>query len=183
MKILIRNILFAMSITAGLASAELRDAGPGGFTTVHDVVIAETRNTVWKTSINEVGRWWSPDHTLSGNAAWLSINSELQGCFCERFETGGGVVHMTVTMVNPGVVIRFTGALGPLGLMGAEGNMTWEFDDVDGGTRVKFTYAVGGYLAAGLDTLAGPVDSVIGEALDRLKAHVESSDANSVDIE
>ena len=183
MKILIRNSLFAMLTVTGFASAEVRDAGAVGFTTVHEVVIAESRNTVWNASINAVGRWWSPDHTLSGNAAWLSIQSELQGCFCERFETGGGAVHMTVTIVNPGVVIRFTGGLGPLGLMGVEGNMTWEFEDVDGGTRVRFTYAVGGYLAAGLDTLSVPVDSVIGEALDRLKAHVETGDADSVDIE
>ena len=92
-------------------------------------------------------------------------------------------MHLIVTMVNPGVVIRLTGGLGPLGLMGVEGNMTWEFEDVEGGTRVKFTYAVGGYLAGGLARLAEPVDSVVADALHRLKAHVETGDADSASIE
>jgi hypothetical protein len=39
---------------------------------------------------------------------------------------------------------------------------------------VKFAYAVGGYRPGGLDAVAGPVDFVIGEALGRLKAFVET---------
>ena len=58
-----------------------------------------------------------------------------------------------------------TGGLGPLGLMGVNGNMTWEFFDDDNGTRIRFTYAVGGYSPDGLDTIAGGVDYVIAEAL------------------
>jgi len=89
------------------------------------------------------------------------------------------VVHLTVTFVNPTVLLRLTGGLGPLGLMGVNGNMTWEFFDADAGTRVKFSYAVGGYRAGGLDQLAAPVDSVIGEALLRLRAHLETGDADN----
>ena len=92
-------------------------------------------------------------------------------------------MHLTVTMVNPGVVIRLTGGLGPLGLMGVNGNMTWEFEGVEGGTRVTFTYAVGGYREDGLDTIAVPVDYVIGEALSRLRAHVETGDASNAVVE
>jgi len=71
-------------------------------------------------------------------------------------------------------MLRMTGGLGPLGLMGVDGNMTWEFGDDANGTRVRFTYAVGGYSAKGLDTIAPAVDFVLGEALGRLKAHVET---------
>jgi len=66
-----------------------------------------------------------------------------------------------------------TGGLGPLGLLGVNGNMTWEFFDAGEGTRVKFSYAVGGYRAGGLDGMAVPVDYVVGQALDLLKTHVE----------
>jgi len=90
---------------------------------------------------------------------------------------------MTATMINPGVVIRLTGGLGPLGLAGVSGNMTWEFEESQDSTKVKFTYAVGGYLAAGLDAVAGSVDYVVGEALSRLQAHVESGDANNANSE
>jgi uncharacterized protein YndB with AHSA1/START domain len=172
-------VLLAALISANVSWAEVTHSAAGGFTTVNEVVIEGSRNDVWKTSIDQVGRWWSSDHTVSGDATRLSISSRPQGCFCETFASGGGVVHMTVTMVNPGVVIRLTGGLGPLGLMGVNGNMTWEYVETDGGTRVTFTYVVGGHSADGLDTIAAPVDFVIGEALHRLKAHVETGDANN----
>ena len=91
-----------------------------------------------------------------------------------------GVVHLVVTTVSRDVMLRMTGGLGPLGLMGVNGNMTWEFfDAADGATRVRFTYAVGGYRAGGLDALAEPVDGVLGEALALLKAHVETDPDNA----
>jgi hypothetical protein len=89
---------------------------------------------------------------------------------------------MNVTMVSPGVVIRLTGGLGPLGLMGVNGNMTWELEAVEEGTKVKFTYAVGGYQPEGLDTVAGPVDYVLGEALLRLKTYIETGNPEVADL-
>jgi len=181
MKDLLHAGLFVLLAVAGTASAEVTDSAEGGFTTVNEVVIAAERAAVWRQSIDDIGLWWSSDHTISGNASRLSISAVAQGCFCESFGDGAGVVHLTVTMVNPGVIIRLTGGLGPLGLMGVGGNMTWEYEDVEGGTRVKFTYAVGGYRAGGLDAIAAPVDGVIGEALLRLKTHVETGSPESPD--
>ncbi len=177
MKNVFRTVLCAISILAVTAFAEVTDSAAGGFTTASEVIVEAERARVWNAAIGEIGHWWSSDHTVSGDARRLSIATELPGCFCEHFESGGGVVHMTVTMVNPGVVIRLSGGLGPLGLMGVDGNMTWEFEDVQDGTKVTFTYAVGGYRAGGLDAISGPVDSVVGEALGRLKAHVEGREA------
>ncbi len=162
------------------AFAEVRDSGPTGFTTVHEAVIETGRAHAWRATIRHVGKWWSADHTVSGDADRLSISAKPQGCFCEDLGEGAGVVHMTVTMVYPEVVLRLTGGLGPLGLMGVEGNMTWEFEDADAMTRVIFTYAVGGYRAEGLDGMADVVDRVIGEQLLRLKAFLETGDAEHV---
>ncbi len=39
------------------------------------------------------------------------------------------------------------------------------------GTLLTVTYVVGGYTADGLEALAGPVDGVIVEQFERLKAH------------
>ena len=83
----------------------------------------------------------------------------------------------------PAVLLRMTGGLGPLGLRGVDGNMTWEFDDAEGGTRVRFSYAVGGYMDGGLDQIAGGVDFVIGEALTRLKAYVETGNPEPAILE
>ena len=80
---------------------------------------------------------------------------------------------MTVTFVNPGVILRLSGGLGPLGLMGVSGNMTWEFEDSENGTIVTLNYAVGGYLPAGLDSIAEAVDVVLVEQMTSLKAFVE----------
>jgi len=165
------------------AIAEVVDSSASGFTTVNEVVVDTNRSRAWRVAIKEVDQWWSSDHTVSGEASRLNISAKPQGCFCEDLGKNAGVVHMTVTMVYPEVVLRLTGGLGPLGLMGVDGNMTWEFDDADGKTRVKFTYAVGGYRPDGLDGMAAAVDEVIGEALLRLKAHIETGDAEQANLE
>lgn len=168
-------ILFAM--TTGLpAMADVLDSGPGGFTIAHEVTVAVSRGDAWRAAVADVGRWWHPDHTMTGDAGNLSIDAVPLGCFCEALGGDGGAVHLTVTFVNPDVMLKLTGGLGPLGLMGVDGNMTWEFFDADGGTRLKWTYAVGGYRPGGLDAVAAPVDAVIGEALGRLKAYAETGD-------
>ena len=176
-----RHLSIAILIAAGacgIASAEVLDAAPGGFSLAHEVTIDAPRAAVWRAAVGGVGAWWSSDHTISGDASNMSIDPVPQGCFCEVFGEHAGVVHLTVTFVNPEVLLRLTGGLGPLGLMGVDGNMTWEFFDDGAATRVRFAYAVGGYRPGGLDGIAGPVDAVIGEALLRLKAYVETGSAD-----
>ena len=160
------------------ATAEVTDVGENGFTLVHEVSVSGSRADAWEAAVHDVGLWWNPAHTISGNAELLSIDARPLGCFCEA--AGGGVVHLTVTWVSRNAILRMSGGLGPLGLMGVNGNMTWEFSNDGGGTKIKFFYAVGGYSADGLDSIAGPVDFVIGEALHRLKAYIETGDANNV---
>jgi len=165
-----------------VATAEVLDAASGGFSLVHEVTIDASRDEAWRAAVDEVGRWWNSEHTISGDAGNMSIDAQPQGCFCESLGEHAGVVHLTVTFVNPRVLLRLTGGLGPLGLMGVDGNMTWEFIDADEGTLVRFAYAVGGYRPGGLEELAGPVDFVVGEALQRLKAHVETGNADNAGV-
>lgn len=182
MKNLLRTTLISLLACNGMALAEVTDAAAGGFTTVNEVIIDASGDVVWQAAIRDVGLWWSSDHTISGDASRLRITAEPLGCFCESFGEGTGVVHLIVTMVNPGVIIRLTGGLGPLGLMGVSGNMTWEFEAVDEGSKVTFTYAVGGYRPEGLDAVAEPVDYVIGEALLRLKTYIETGNPEVTDL-
>lgn len=176
-------LVIATGLYSDAAPGEVLDAGPGGFSLVHDVTIDAARSDVWRAAVYEIGKWWSSDHTISGDARRMSIDPRPQGCFCESIGEHTGVVHLTVTSVNTNVLLRLTGGLGPLGLMGVNGNMTWEFFDADNGTTVKFSYAVGGYRPGGLDEIAGPVDYVIGEALLRLKAHIETGDADNAIVD
>jgi uncharacterized protein YndB with AHSA1/START domain len=164
------------------AQADVKDSAGNGFTTVNEVVIEAERAKAWVDAL-DIGRWWSSDHTVSGDASRMSIEAVPLGCFCETLGEQAGVVHLTVTTVMPTVLLRMTGGLGPLGLRGVEGNMMWEFEDAEAGTRVRFTYAVGGYMAGGLDQVAGAVDNVIVEALGRLKAYAETGDPERVAVD
>ena len=166
--------VLAFSLFSQDVPGEVIDSEPNGFTLVNELTINASRAEVWQAAVDHVGQWWSDDHTISGDAGNMSIDPVPQGCFCEAIGEHAGVVHLTVTFVNPQIILRLTGGLGPLGLLGINGNMTWEFFDEVEGTRVRFSYVVGGYRPEGLDSIAEPVDLVIGEALMLLKAYVEA---------
>lgn len=170
-------LLLCLPVFSGVARASVQDAAEGGFTIEHTVALPVTRAVAWAAVVGDISRWWDGDHTASGDAANLYIHAVPMGCFCERLGEDGGLVHLAVTFVNPGVMLRLSGGLGPLGLMGVNGNMTIEFKDVADNpehSTVVLRYAVGGYRAGGLAELAEPVDNVLGEQLGRLVNYVSA---------
>jgi hypothetical protein len=160
------------------ATAEVLDADSNGFTVRTSVSVAAPRDQVYRIAVQQVGEWWSDDHTVSGDASNMSIDPQPLGCFCETLGEDAGLSHLMVTFVNPQVMIRFNGGLGPLGLMGVDGNMTWEFEDAGEGTRVTLSYAVGGYLKGGLNAVASAVDGVLAEQMTNLRDYAESLSAD-----
>jgi hypothetical protein len=171
MRLFLVSAMLVLGAFANNATAEVIDADKHGFSLVHETIVKADRATAWIAAVENIDKWWNAEHTISGNASLLTIDARPLGCFCE--DTGGGVVHLLVTTVSPNVNLRMTGGLGPLGLMGVNGNMTWEFFDHDEGSRIRFSYAVGGYSPDGLDTISGGVDYVIGDALQRLQAYLD----------
>lgn len=174
MKRFAQKAILLLTLASGAVLADVSDSSGQGFTSVNTQTIDGDASRVWQAATDEIGKWWHPDHTLSGDASRLTIEASPQGCFCERLGEDAGIVHLTVTAAAPPRLLRLTGGLGPLGVLGVQGNMTWEFEHKDGSTVVRFTYAVGGYLKDGLDAYAEPVDAVIAEALQRLKSYVET---------
>ena len=166
-----------VAVTALLSASQVRadvlDAGPGGFSTQSVIETTRDRVFAYDAFVQDVAEWWNPDHTVSGTSAALYLDARPMGCFCESLGTGAGLVHMTVTFANPGVMLRLSGGLGPLGLLGVAGNLTVEFEDIPEGTRITLRYVVGGYAPGGLDALAGPVDSVLADQLGRFSAHLD----------
>ena len=162
------------SLIATQANGDVLDAAPGGFTISFQTEISAARIDVYNAAVNNIGDWWSDDHTYTGNAGNMYLEAKTQGCFCEKLGDSGGVVHLIVTFVDPGEMLRLTGGLGPLGLMGVNGNMTWEFTDSEEGTIVTLNYALGGYMDGGLDSIAEAVDGVLVEQMTSLKAFVEN---------
>jgi len=178
---LARILLISTLLSAGTnAGAEVIDSGPGGFSVRHQIAIKAPADTVWRMLVSHVGEWWHRDHTYSGSSANLFIEPRALGCFCERLGDEGAVVHMTVTFVNPGKMLRLTGGLGPLGLMGVDGNMTFSLSAGDGLTYVKLDYMVGGYSPDGLASIAPAVNQVLVEQLQRLRHFVENGVAADI---
>jgi uncharacterized protein YndB with AHSA1/START domain len=165
---------FMPSLLVKLFVATVLNAGATGFVAKTTVDIAAPPARVYQTVMNRIGDWWDPGHTFSGNARNLSIESRVGGCFCERFPAGGGVQHMTVLYLQPGQQLRLSGGLGPLQELGIGGTMTWKFTAKEKGTFLEVTYSVSGYAPQGLQQFAAPVDAVLGQQIQRLKAFVET---------
>ena len=158
------------------AAAEVFDSSPNGFTVKLAVTIQAPPADVYQRLIHHVGDWWNPAHTFSGDAHNLSIEEKPMGCFCEKLPGGGSVRHMEVIYLAPGKGLGLNGALGPMQTMAVAGSMRFQISPMEGGSRLEVTYAVGGYLKAGLDTLAKLVDSVLLEQITRLKNYTEHGD-------
>jgi uncharacterized protein YndB with AHSA1/START domain len=164
--------LIAVLALAGPASAEVKSAGPNGFEVVATATIAAPADRVYA-ALGEIGRWWSPSHTFSRDAANLSLELRAGGCFCERLKDGGSVQHLMVVYAAPGEGLRLRGALGPLQMEGVDGTLSWTLKPAEGGTSVTQSYVVGGYIRSGMEQWAPRVDRVIDEQLQRLKSFVE----------
>jgi len=170
------SLAVVLTLACGFARAEVVDSAGGGFTVKTTVNVKAPPEEVYRRLIQNVGDWWSSDHTYSRNAHNLSIEEKPMGCFCEKLPNGGSVRHMEVVFLTPGKMLGLTGALGPLQTIAAAGNMRFEMSPVDGGTKLDLTYAVMGYLPAGMNTWAAPVDTVLKEQMTRLKNYVERGD-------
>lgn len=165
----------AFAVAPNWLAAEVVDSSANGFTVKQTVNIQAPPQDVYA-KIFRVSDWWSPAHTFSQDSHNLSLEEKVGGCFCEKLPSGGGVKHMEVVYVAPAKIIVLHGALGPLQSMAAAGSMQIQLSAAEGGTKVEVTYAVGGYLAAGLNTWAGPVDGVLKMQFARLKSLVEHGD-------
>jgi len=163
----------ALALAAGAARAEVTDKSAAGFEVTQKTTIAATPAKVWD-GLMHPARWWNSQHTWSGDAKNLSFDPS--GCFCEKLKKGA-VRHMSIVYADEAKQLRMFGALGPLQFTGAAGHMgvTLKPAAAGGATDVVMTYDVGGYAKGGLaETLAAPVDVVLGEQLARLKKAVET---------
>jgi uncharacterized protein YndB with AHSA1/START domain len=160
------------------AYGEVIDSSAAGFTVRNVIQIAVPPEAVYDRLVHDVGHWWSPDHTFSGDALNLSIDARANGCFCEKLNNGGSVRHMIVLYADPGKVLRLEGALGPLQSMGVTGSMTWTFSKSGNGTKLDVTYSVGGYSPRGLQKISTAVDFVLNEQIGRLKNLIETGSAD-----
>jgi uncharacterized protein YndB with AHSA1/START domain len=152
---------------------------PTGFLIRHETNINAAPTKVYEALVGQVGSWWNPQHTFSGDAKNLSIDARPGGCFCEKLRDGGGIEHMRVIYVAPQQIVRMSGALGPLQASGVAGSLTWRLTSIQGGTKLELSYSVGGFMEGGFEKIAPAADGMLGEQLQRLKLFIETGNPAS----
>lgn len=162
---------FALAMLATGARAEVTDKSAAGFEVTEKASIAAPAGKVWD-ALMRPAKWWSSRHTFSGDAKNLYFDPS--GCFCEQLKRGA-VRHMTIVYNDGATQLRLFGGLGPMQFTGAAGHLDFTLKPAGGRTEVTVTYDVGGYAKGGLaETLAGPVDTVLGEQVKRLAKYAET---------
>jgi uncharacterized protein YndB with AHSA1/START domain len=164
-------ILLLLPCGARAAVVEVRATG---FEVRNEVLVQAPAERVYRALVQEVGRWWNPEHTYSHDGANLHIDPRPGGCFCERLPGGGGVEHMQVINVQPNRLLRLSGALGPLQASGLAATLTLQLVPEGKATRLQLSYSAGGYLAAGFEQIAPAVDAVLADQIHRLQHYIES---------
>lgn len=160
---------FALSFLLALATvaqAKVTFQSATGFTVSHTADVTADPKAAYDAFV-KIGNWWGSDHSFSGDAKNLTIETKRGGCWCEALPEGGFVLHMEVTHAAPGKTLVFSGGLGPLHFMGVAGAMMVSFEKKDKGTQVTLSYAVGGYDERDFKDLAKGVDGVLGEQFKR----------------
>ena len=173
---MITKLLPAAMVLLGLgtpALADVVDAGANGFSVKIAAEVNAPPASVFRALSEQIGRWWDPAHTFSGQAANLTIDLRAGGCFCEKVPTGS-VQHMVVSHLEAPRMLILQGGLGPLGTLGVAGAMTWTLEARNGRTELQMVYNVGGYMQGGFTQLAPVVDGVLATQVRRLKVYVET---------
>lgn len=156
---------------AAPALAEVGKVTPSGYlVTVRSPIKAAPRAVF--NAIQQVGKWWSDEHTYSGAAGHMTLEYRAGGCFCERWN-GNSVEHARVLYVARDKALRMEGGLGPLQEMAVNGIMDFKLEPRGDDTALTFTYRVRG-ADAGLDKTAAIVDRVLSEQVARLVRYTET---------
>ncbi len=162
------TVLLAIACLASApARAEVIEQSETSFVIHFESDVAATPTQVWNTLVAPQG-WWSKDHTYSGDASNLFIDSQATGCFCEKIpapegQRMGSVEHARVIAVLPGRMLRMTGAIGPLQSEAVTATLTIALKSSGDSTHLSWNYVIGGAMRLKVADVAPQVDKVLGE--------------------
>ncbi|MCX7357770.1 MAG: ATPase [Alphaproteobacteria bacterium] len=180
MRLLAPALIAAALFFAPSARAEVAAASPTHFVVHAETEVAASPSEVWR-NLTRVDRWWSSEHTYSGDASNLRLDPRAGGCWCERWGNHQSVEHMRVVMVmeRDGVrTLRLSGGLGPLQEMGVTGVLTFTVEPLASGAKIIMNYSVLGDASLHLDQVAAPVNSVLMQQFESLRRLSISGTAN-----
>ncbi|MGV6819465.1 MAG: SRPBCC family protein [Parvularcula sp.] len=159
--------VFAISLAfwATAATAEVISATPSHFTLKMEAVAEAPPEQVWAKLIHPA-RWWSSDHTYSGDAENLTLELRPGGLWREDW-AGHGVEHGRVLFFEENEGLRLEAPFGPLQAMAVQAVWSITLTPEDDGqrTRVTFEFVCNGSDQSRLDEVAPAVDYVKTQAL------------------
>lgn len=175
-----RLLLLPLLALAQPAAAEVVTKSENGFVVRMAAEVNAPPAEAWRTLITPA-QWWSSQHTFSGEAANLTFEPVVGGCFCELLprpddapagQKLGGVQHMRVVYIEPPRAMRLVGALGPLQSEALAATMTMTVKPTTTpagkGSRILFEYVVGGFMRYTVDEIAPAVDRMLAAQLKSL---------------
>ena len=166
-------VTLILACSAAPALAEVKQASADQFHLAFTATISSPPARVYA-SLAKVDKWWSAEHTWSGDAANLSLKAEAGGCFCERW-ADGSVEHGRVIMALKDQTLRLDSALGPLQEFALKGTLGFDLTAAENNsTEMLVDYRVNGSSASGLDQFAAAVDQVLGMQLERLLRYIDT---------
>ncbi|WP_097090714.1 SRPBCC family protein [Novosphingobium sp. Chol11] len=169
--------VFITAIAAGTtAQAEVKSVNDVGFSIASNVRIDRDARSVYALIVKPA-RWWSSEHSYSGDAANLSMDPRAGGCFCERLSgangKAGSVEHARLILAEPYKRVRLSGALGPLQADAVIGTLELTIMPSDRDVEVTMSYIAAGYMRMDSKQMAPAIDKVLTEQLMRLKRVAE----------
>ena len=155
-------------VAAAPAAATVVESSESGFTVSATQKVMVPPDQLWAALI-QPARWWSPQHSWSGNAANFALDPVVGGCFCERW-SANGAEHARVIFIARNQLLRLRGSFGPLQAQALTGVLSVTIKPEGTGSVVTFDYVVGGHARFALKEIAPAVDGVISEQARRLAA-------------
>jgi uncharacterized protein YndB with AHSA1/START domain len=168
----LRHVAALIALLPFGAQARIVDSKPSGFTTENTITVPVDVTRAWEAVVEDVDDWWPKEHSWFGKEGRFRIEPRAGGCFCEK-SGKREALHMTVSFVDPGSLLRLLGGLGPLQGLGLHGAMEFRFEAVEGGTKVTLHYVAGGYTTQDLVKFAPIVDQVQGLQLGGLEKYLK----------
>jgi hypothetical protein len=172
----------SLALSAPVARAEVVASSESGFVVRLASEVTAPAAEAWK-SVLTPAQWWQSQHTFSGDAANLVLDSQVGGCFCEVLprpegapptQKPGGVQHMRVIYMEPPRALRLAGALGPLQSEALAATLTITVKPTDTaagkGSRILFEYVVGGFMRYKVEDIAAAVDRMLAAQLASLSS-------------
>ena len=158
---MLKSLLAAVAVLAFAtpAAAEVVERSADHFV-LRYVSTLETTQEDLIVSVEDIGNWWNPAHTYSGDSHNLHLSLDPGTCFCEAMPDGSAFEHGAVYEYDPETGVLIDAALGPLKGKATLANwgIGWTGGAGGAGWDVVMTYVVRG---PGLGAYADGVDAVM----------------------